>query len=410
MMFSDNFQMAITSIRANRLRSLLTMLGIIIGVVGVITSVSIGEGVKRQINRETDKLGQDVVSVRPGNILNRDQGGLISGINTLGSSSQAGAVLSDKDLEVLRKVPEVNTVVPLSLIAGLPKTDTREFPDGVVIGTTTNLPEMLRQEIEFGGFFSGDDEDLKVAVIGTRVAEKLFGEFTPLGETFDLRGEEFIVRGVFEEFESSALSQGIDFNNAIFIPSKTARELSGGNINFYEILIKLNDARSAADATVDIREALKSSHGGEEDFTVLRANDSLASTNSVVRLITTMVFAVALISMIVGGIGIMNVMLVSVTERTREIGIRKAVGANDSQIGTQFLIEAAVLSVWGAAIGVAAAGILNIFLRAMTDLEPVILWEVVIFATAASILVGVIFGAAPAYKAAKKDPIDALRS
>lgn len=410
MMMNDNFQMALASIRTNRLRSLLTMLGIIIGVVGVITSAGIGEGVKRQVSRETSKLGQDVVSIRPGSLLSRDKSGLINGINTLASSSRSGSVLTSDDLEAIQKILDVNTAVPLSLVSGLPKTETRDFPDGAVIGTTTNLPGMLQQQIEFGGFFGSEDDNKKVAVIGTKVAEKLFGEFAPLGETFSLRGEEFIVRGVFENFESSSLSQGIDFNNALFIPYTTAESISGGSISFYEILAKLNDEEKTAVAVAAITEELKASRGGEEDFTILRANETLASTNTVVQLITTMVIVVAVIAMVVGGIGIMNVMLVSVTERTREIGIRKAVGASDAQIGTQFLIEATTLSVWGAAIGVGLAGVVNLFLRIMTDLEPIIVWEVVVFSTVVSILIGVLFGAAPAYKAAKKDPIDALRS
>lgn len=409
MMFSDYFQMAIASIRANRLRSLLTLLGIIIGVAGVVTSVSIGEGVKQQIGQETHKLGQDVVSVRPGNVLDKDQSGIVSGINTLASSSQSGSVLSEKDLAAIRESKKVNTVVPLSLATGLPKTESREFNDSVIIGTTTNLPEMLHQKIEFGGFFSGDDEGKNVAVIGTRVAEKLFGEFAPLGNTFTLRGEEYIVRGVFESFESTALSQGIDFNNAIFIPYSTSKRISGG-VQFYEILAKLNNKDQINTAMADITEKLKSSRGGEEDFTILRANDSIASTNSVIALITSMVVVIAAIAMIVGGIGIMNIMLVSVTERTREIGIRKAVGASDAQIGWQFLVEAAVLSIWGAIIGVVVSGLINLFLRVMTDLQPVIVPEVMAFAMVVSVLVGVLFGAAPAFKAAKKDPIEALRS
>lgn len=410
MMFSDYFQMAITSIRANRLRSLLTLLGIIIGVAGVVTSVSIGEGVKQQISQETNKLGQDVVSVRPGNVLDKDQSGIVSGINTLANSSQSGSVLSEKDLEAIRESKEINTVVPLSLITGSPKTESREFNDSVIIGTTTNLPDMLQQKIEFGGFFSGYDENKNVAVIGSRVAEKLFGEFAPLGDTFTLRGEEYIVRGVFESFESTALSQGIDFNNAVFIPYSTGKRISGGNVQFYEILVKLNNKDQINTAMADITEKLKSSRGGEEDFTILRANDSIASTNSVIALITSMVVVIAAIAMVVGGIGIMNIMLVSVTERTREIGIRKAVGASDAQIGWQFLVEAAVLSVWGAIIGVVVSGLINLFLRVMTDLQPVIVPEVMAFAMVVSVLVGVLFGAAPAFKAAKKDPIEALRS
>jgi putative ABC transport system permease protein len=409
MMFNDNLQMAIASIRANRLRSILTLLGIIIGVVSVITSVSIGEGVKRQINTETNKLGLDVLSIRPGNIHERDGEGLVSNINSLSRSSQS-ASLSESDLEAIRKVNDINTVVPLSFVSGLPKSDTRDFKDGVVIGTTNSLPDMLQQEVEFGGFFDSNDEDSKVAVIGTRVAEKLFGEYAPLGETFSVRGQQFIVRGVFEKFDVGALSSGVDLNNALFIPYGTAKSIGGNNVQFYEILARLDNQNNTNNAIATITNELKKTRGGEQDFSILKANDSVASTNNVINLVTTMIIFIAIISMVVGGIGIMNITLVSVTERTREIGIRKAVGATNAQIGQQFLIEATMLSFWGAIIGVALAGVLNLILRIFTNMQPIIMWEVVAFASAVSIVIGIIFGAAPAYKAAKKDPIEALRS
>lgn len=410
MMFTENFHMAIASIRANRLRSFITMLGIIIGVVGVITSVSLGEGVKRQVNQTTSKLGQSVVTIRPGKVLNQDQSGIISGINTLGGTSQTTGLLSEQDLAAIADTQNVEAVVPLSLITGVAKTENRTFNEGIVIGTSDRLPEMLQQELEFGGFFEAEDDSKNVAVIGAGVAEKLFGEFAPLGETFTLRGKEFIVRGVFEDFESSTISQGVNLNDAIFIPFNTAKVISGGGIQFYEVLAKAENQKDLDQVVGAITNNLKKSHGGEEDFTVLKSSDALSLTNNLISLLTTLVGGVAVVSMFVGGIGIMNIMLVSVTERTREIGIRKAIGATDTQIGSQFIIEATVLSIWGAIIGAVLSGLLNIFLRIMTDLQPVIQWQVVLLASAASILVGVIFGAAPAYKAARKDPIEALRS
>jgi ABC-type antimicrobial peptide transport system permease subunit len=159
-----------------------------------------------------------------------------------------------------------------------------------------------------------------------------------------------------------------------------------------------------------IRNGLQQSHGGQEDFTIFQSGDTQAVTGSVLSLITTMVFGIAIISMIVGGIGIMDIMLVSVSERTREIGIRKAVGATNHQIRKQFLLEAAVLSAWGAFIGILLSGVFNVVIRITTNLQPVISWQAVLLALFISVIFGVVFGTVPAVQASRKDPIEALRS
>lgn len=408
-MLLDNFNMALSSIRSSRLRSFLTLLGVIIGVVSVITSVSLGEGVKRQISEETNKFGNDVLTVRPGKALNKDQKGLITGINVLGQASTTAA-FTESDLEVAQKTKNVKVIAPLNLVTGLPKYNDREYNDAVIIGTSQGLPQILSQEIEFGRFFDSTESDKKVAIIGSGVAEQLFGENVPLSKSFNLRGHEFIVYGVFERFKNASISQGIDFNNAIFIPHSTAKSISGGTSQFYELLVKADKVENVDSVSADLEKRIASNRAGQEDFTILRANDTQTLTSTVIDLITLMVSGIAIISMLVGGIGIMNIMLVSVTERTREIGLRKAIGATNGQIMSQFLIEATVLSIWGAGIGVIISGLLNLGIRIVTNLQPVIQWQVVVFACGVSIFIGIIFGLAPAVKASRKDPIDALRA
>lgn len=408
-MLFDNFNIALNSIRASRLRSFLTLLGVIIGVVSVVTSVSLGEGIKKQISDETNKYGNDVVTVRPGKVLNKDQKGLITGINLLGQTSTTAA-LTESDLLVAEKTKNVDVVAPLNLMTGLPKYNTTEYNDAVIIGTTPGLPQIISQEIEFGRFFDSTEKDKKVAVVGAGVAQNLFGEMVPLSKSFTIRGHEFIVYGVFQRFKNPSIAQGIDFNNAIFIPYSTAKSVSGDSAQFYELLVKANSVENLDGVAVDLNRRIADNRAGQEDFTILKTNDTQALTSTVIDLVTLMIGGIAIISMLVGGIGIMNIMLVSVTERTKEIGLRKAIGASDGQILSQFLIEATVLSIWGAAIGVIISIFINFGIRIFTNLEPVLQWEVVVFACGISIIIGIIFGFAPAVKAARKDPIDALRA
>lgn len=409
MMLADNMQMALYSIRTSRLRSFLTLLGVIIGVTSVITSVSLAEGVKRQIGQETDKLGSDVLTIRPGKVLSKDQQGFVLGLNQIAGTSTA-AVIKESDLKIVRDAPGVKSTAALSLITGVPEYEGREFDDAITIGTSEELPEILKQELEFGKFFNSTEYDRKVAVVGQGVAEKLFGEAVPISKSFQFRGHEFVVFGVFERFKTASLSQGIDFNNAIFIPYEISKSVSGGNIALHTIMAKVDDPLKIDQAAQAVNARLKDNHAGQEDFTILKPQDTRAVTNKIIDLITAMIAGIAAISMLVGGIGIMNVMLVSVTERTREIGLRKAVGATDTQILSQFMIEAAVLSVWGALIGVILSGLINLTFRIFTNLQPVISLDIIFFACTISVIIGVVFGLAPAIKAARKDPIEALRT
>ncbi len=408
-MFSGNFKMALAALRASKWRSLLTMIGVIIGVVSVVTTVSLGEGIKHQIVGQINRLGADLITIRPGKLVQRDKAGRITKVNVLAGYNFASGSLPANDLSTIAHTPGVKLAVPIGLITAGVKVGSNDFNEGAIIGTSAGLPTAIRQRVEYGAFFSDNESTTPVAVIGHNVAYKLFQEEAPVGMTLSIHGQDFVVRGVFSSFDASPLALGPDFNNAIFIPYDMARQLTGGNVQLVQVLA-LPRSSSIADSTIkELNVRLSNAHGQQEDFTVLSQDENLIVTVDVLNALTGFIASIAAISLIVSGIGIMNIMLVSVTERTREIGIRKAIGATSQQIMGQFLIEALVLSCAGAAIGFVLALLIIVALRVATHLQPAITWPIVAAACLISVAVGVVFGLMPAAKAARKDPIDALR-
>lgn len=398
--------MALASLKSAKWRSFLTMLGIIVGVLSVVTTVSIGEGVKQQVARQINQLGPDLITVRPGKVVNRDASGEVTGYSMIGLLSAGN--LNEADWTGITKVQNVALTVPMNLVPGELKAQDRTYADGVVIGAPPGVPEVLNEDIAYGTFYESSSRE--VAVIGRRIAERLFQENIPIGKSFEFRGKSFIVRGVFDEFETGSLTPTADYNNAVFIPYDVSKEIAGGQTHIYQVLVKPAGPEHADQVSRDIQAGLRASRGGQEDFTVLKQDENLALTDSLLNMLTAMIAAVAAVSLAVGGIGIMNIMLVSVSERTREIGIRKAVGATNQQILSQFLLEAGVLSFVGGIVGVLFAIFLNYLIRITTNLQPVITLEIVLIATLVSLLVGLIFGITPALRAARKDPIEALRT
>jgi putative ABC transport system permease protein len=401
-----NFKTAMQVLRSVKWRSFLTMLGVIIGVASVVTIVSIGEGVKHQISGQINHLGKDLLTVRPGGSESSSSGindfGLFAGVDNTGA-------LPSKDVQTIEKTKGVKLAVPLSLVTGKIKADYTD-PQAIIIGTTQDLPTALNQTIQYGAFFDSGDYGNNVAIIGSVVAARLFNEDVPLGRTLTINGQSFVVDGIFNQFDIPPLSLDVDFNNAVFIPYQTAETITNDTSPIYEILAKPNDPSSTNAVASAIEANLKQAHGGQTNFSVLEQNQSLAASNKILNLLTALIGGVAAISLLVGGIGIMNVMLVSVTERMHEIGIRKAIGATNRQILNQFVIESTVLSLAGGIIGLILALLADLTLTVTTSLTPEINWQIAVLATAVSVLVGVVFGSIPALKAARKDPIAALRN
>jgi putative ABC transport system permease protein len=404
---SGSFKTAIASLRESRWRSLFTMLGIIIGVTSVVTIVSLGEGLKQQISGQINKLGSDVVTVRSGKLVNRTQGGDINGLNFLAFLS--ASTLTNEDVDALGKLHSVQAVVPINFVTSSAKGDGTSSDNLFVVGTNPQMAEVFQRKVEFGDFFDQDNSDKNVAVIGSNVAHGLFKEINPVGQTIHINGSDFIIHGVLDETSGGIVSVAeIDFNSAVFIPQQAALDLNNSKTNILQILIKSKHGQ--LDQTVaDAKKTLLKNHRNQENFTVLKQSELLNIAGGTVGVVTKFISAIAAVSLLVGGISIMDIMWVSVSERTREIGIRKAIGATNRQILNQFLVEGSMLSVLGGIIGIIISLIINGLLRLYTSLHPAITLPIMFLAVGVSVAVGIIFSVAPALKAARKNPIDALR-
>jgi putative ABC transport system permease protein len=402
---SSHLKTAYKSLRQARGRSALTMTGIVIGIVSVVTIVGIGEGIKHQVLQQVSQLSRNLVTVRPGHVNGTASSGLAGDFTKLNNASGIGA-LNNVDLDIVKHTPGVQYAVPLAAVGGTPTDGQRQA--GTVIATTADLPEMVSQKLAYGSFFTDDNDGQNVAVIGSHLSSELFNEQVPLGQSFSFHGQRFVVRGIFDDFPTASLSYDVDFNNAIFIPYSTAQNLTNQHSVIYEILAK--PTGNSQTVISQLTKSLLVGHGGQQDFTVQKYDQAFGTTNAVLTLFTRLIAGTAAISLLVGGIGIMDVMLVSVTERMHEIGIRKAIGATNRQILLQFMAEATVLSIGGGVIGVILSYLIDLGLHVFTHLAPIIPWQIVAIAVATTLVVGIIFGTAPAIKAARKDPIDALRN
>ncbi len=391
---------AVMTMRANRWRSLLTMFGIIVGVASVITIIGISQGVKNEITGQVNAYSKDVITV----------GSKVANVSEFGVSSiPAVSTLTNQDVQAISKIKGVGPVVPLEIISGQASGD-KPFKNGIIIATNQNLPLVLNQSVAFGSFFNDHDTNPFSAVLGSNAASGLFGGSIPLGYSFSLRGQLFVVDGVLNSFNATPFSNNTIYNDAIFIPLAAAKQLSHTTGSIYQIMVRVKDPNLLSSVDNSIQKALLTTHSGQNDFSVLLPSQVAANNTGILNLMTELTIGIAVISLFVGGVGIMNVMLVSVTERMHEIGIRKAIGASNRQILSQFLVESTTVSIVGGIIGIILAVLVNGVLRAVTNLTPVLNWQIVVIAAAVSVAIGVIFGSVPAVRASRKEPIDALRN
>ncbi|MDZ7786250.1 MAG: ABC transporter permease [Candidatus Saccharibacteria bacterium] len=410
MLLGGYVKLARFSMKSARWRSLLTMLGIIVGIVSVVTTISIGEGVKRQVVQQINERGEDLITILPGETDTENASTYFSRLSP--SSSRPNISFGESDYQAVREVPELAAVAPFGYVSGEVAEQGDAYDDVRVVATTEDFTKILQREVAFGSFITGNEAgSANGAVIGQGVAEGMFGENVPLGRSFTIRDTRFIVRGVYESFEeSSPLLSTDNYDDTIFIPHRLGQELMGGNMQIYQMLARARGgAENASVAIEETETALSAVRGNSRDSSVLKQSETLSLAEETLTLLTTMIAGVAAISLLVGGIGIMNIMLVSVTERTREIGVRKAVGATNRQVMYQFITEAAVLSLIGGILGILLSLGTNFLLRVTTNLEPVITAPIMGLAVVVAFVVGVVFGAAPAFVAARKDPIDSLR-
>lgn len=403
----DNFRAAITALWGNKIRSFLTMLGIIIGVFSIITLIGIGQGVKKDVTNEVTELGSNLLIVLPGQVSSES-----GGFNP--SASLGASTLTEEDLSALAKLPEIIKSTPLSLLAGLPSANGAAAPATLALAVEPSYFDLMNTApLVAGRFLTQEDLDEKsaVVVLDSAPRKKLFPDLTAdqtLGKTINFSGHDFIVVGNIETPPSSGVFGGSGISNAMFVPYTTAKSLIH-NTQIFRIVVQVDPEKDVKQVANLVRSTIKALHNNTEDFTVFTQDDLLKIINSIVNLITAAITGIGSISLIVGGIGIMNIMLVSVTERTKEIGLRKAIGASNGAILSQFLLEAVVLSLIGGGLGVLLSVIVSIPIHAQAGITVAINGTSAGIAFLFSFVVGVIFGVAPAIRAARLNPIDALR-
>ncbi|MBP7018576.1 ABC transporter permease [Candidatus Saccharibacteria bacterium] len=406
-MFFENFRLALSTIRQNKIRSTLTALGVIIAVWAVVLVVSIGNGIKSQINSEISGLGNNLITITPGKTVTKDKNGKISKINF--ASSMTTSSLTVKDLEDIQNIKNVVSASPHALLSGEVKIDGKVVSDALIDATNEDYPKSLNQKVQHGGFLQ-DGSNTSAVVIGDGINNEYFSGQNPIGSKLTIRGDSFIVTGVMEEFKVGGLSSfGPNVNNALLISLDNGKKYSNDQISIQEIDARIADGANVDQTVKQISDKLRKNQGGEENFTILKPEDLLNVTDKIFTLLTSGVGLIAGISIIVGGIGIMNIMLVSVTERTREIGLRKAIGAYPKQILQQFLVEAVVISLFGGFVGLLLAWLSGLIIKLNTQLEPKISIITILTTLAGSVMIGIASGMWPAVKAARKSPIDSLR-
>jgi putative ABC transport system permease protein len=391
------------SIRKNKMRTLLTMLGIVIGVGAVIIMVAVGQGAQRGIANQINALGTNLLIVTAGS---SNQGGVSQG-------AQAFNRLTVEDAERLKREG--------TLFAGVtPVINTRTQVIGggtnwrtTINGVSSDFQTIRDWQVQSGTFFTESDlrSMRKVAVIGSTVAENLFPGMDPVGSQIQIRNVPFDIVGVLATKGQNAGGQ--DQDDIVVIPYTTAQTRLAGNTRIWQILVSATSPQDVAAAQQEVSAIMRESHklasGEDDDFTVRNQTEIANAAQGTTKIMTWLLASIASVSLIVGGIGIMNIMLVSVTERTREIGIRMAIGARGSDVLTQFLVESIVMSVLGGAVGL-AVGVGGAQLVAhFTGWSTAVPVQAVALAIGFSAAVGVFFGYYPARKAAALDPINALR-
>ncbi len=403
MKFKDFFEEIISSILANKLRSGLTILGIIIGITSVIVMIALGGGVRWQIESQIQSLGSNLVMVLPG---------AQRTFSAIAAARGTAQTLTIEDYYAIeKKVPDISRIGAAVLrnyqvVAKNKNTRTQ------VVGVTALLPQIRNFQIELGSYFTERDIQNKnrVAILGPIVKDDLFDKGTnPIGQFIKINGINFKVIGVTKPKGGMTVAED-DF---VFIPLSVAQTFFTGNNYISVIIIEAKDSRTIEQIKQNITTLLMSRHNIKNpeaiDFTIMTQQDILQMATSITQVLTLFLSSIASISLIVGGIGIMNMMFTSVTERTKEIGLRKAVGAKNKDISLQFLGESVVLTLIGGVIGIILGIVISFLISNVFNIETKISLFPILLSFGVCSLIGIIFGYWPAKRASKLDPIEALR-
>ena len=409
MTWSDTFRTAFDAVRSHRLRSVLTMLGILIGITAVVMTVGIGQGAKAKVQDQINELGTNLLVISPGSTTSAT--GTRGGFGSASTLTRADArAIADR-----AAAPDVESVAPVatssaSLIYGTSNWTTS------LVGTTPSWATVRSRGVADGRFISAQDEHRAAAVVvlGPDTATQLFAGRSPIGQTVIDNGVNLQVVGVLAPLSSSEQASN---NDLAVVPLSTYTQRLAGGTNrnsVSSIYVKATGAATLSAAYQESNALLLNTHGVTEaasaDFSIATQQSILAAANSVDNTLTVMLAGIAVIALVVGGIGVMNIMLVSVSERIREIGVRKAIGARPGSIRRQFLVEASILGLAGGVLGVGLGVLGAVVVPAVSDARMILSVPAILLALVVAVGIGVAFGVYPATRAARLAPIDALRN
>lgn len=404
MLVRTHIKLARASIKQNRTRSFLTCLGIAIGIASIILILSLTGSISSLIKGEVKNIGTDLIVVRP----SRSKDSVTSIMEELTSANSfEKSSLSLIDVSTISEVEGVTSVAPIAVSTNTLTNEDNTIPSATILGTSPSFTDIEPLALKYGVFINDKNSDNAI-VVGHNLALNLYNNSNPVGRTLTFMGQRFIVVGVLDEIEESVNFDNVNFNNTLFMNINTMERLMG-SVQIQQINIRALNTSLLEPIANNIYTTLKDNRYGDTNFSVAYGDSIAHPASNLLNIISGMLALVAGISLVVGGVGVMNIMLVSVSERTHEIGIRKAVGASARNILMQFMFEALILSTLGSLLGIFLGYLLAFLVSLITPFSPFISWEIVIVTILTTIIVGIVFGTYPALKAASKKPIDSLR-
>jgi len=404
LLLTDHYRTARQSLDRSRLRTFLTMLGVAIGVASITAILALSGGINKVIGKQVSDLGGRVAVVRP----LTGKATLADLSNPSPSNAYSTSPLAERDVAAILDLPGTETAAPIMTLSGSVRTELSSPAESTVVATTPELIDITALKIRDGQFIDSVTKQ-NTAVLGTQLSIDLFGTEQSIGQNFKIRGQPFTVIGVLDRENEPINYNNVDFDYAAIISLESGKLFNGGVAQIQQIDVKAREGTDMTTFGKNIDDTLRRNHDGQKDVDVFTGREIAEPTSELFRFVSVVMAVIASISLLVGGIGIMNIMLVGVSERTREIGLRKAVGASNGTIISQFMIEALIISVLGGLLGFLGGYFIAFVVSLLIPYDPSFSWSVVGWAAALSIGVGVVFGLYPAVRAARKDPIESLR-